>query len=190
MDELKERLSLVASLSPGDTVSTTGWTIVNHTYWSTSFYRTYNGESRSTTLEGLRDLFCSSCEEARLHPEIERALVGLESLKATYSTDLAHVTEIDDLIRSVRERMDGIAANIEKEVKNHDIKTYLQALVEAPDAGEGEGDVPVVGKRGRGDDDKSYGHPLTLEPILKTASSCEVCHRSGCRSNWCLLRKL
>src|ERR1700738_2813217 len=43
-------LNLLASIKPGQTISTSTMTLINHGSWSTSFWRRYKGETRNDTL--------------------------------------------------------------------------------------------------------------------------------------------
>ena len=100
---------MLATLQPGQTLSSTSMTIIDHNTWSTSLWRTYSGESRKATIGFIKTIFIEAlhlCEsEPELISEIEAALQGFNNLKETYAGDYPTIGEIETIINTTRTKL-------------------------------------------------------------------------------------
>jgi hypothetical protein len=111
-EDVMSKLTIIASLNEGDTLSPSYDQIVNHNSWSTSFWRTYNRETRKKTIDYIKDVFNHAVElyktgyvdSASLKDAICKALIGFSHLKKTYKNDfeiIGHIETISNEIAAI-----------------------------------------------------------------------------------------
>jgi hypothetical protein len=96
-----DKLFLIKSLNNGETISTTSFTIVNKNEWLTSIWRMANGENRIETVDFLKSFIESAVNDfptKEMYIAIEDSIVGLETLKFTYSDDEYIIAKLNELI--------------------------------------------------------------------------------------------
>src|SRR3972149_10231129 len=86
-------LSIIASLTPGKTLSNSTMTVIDHNTWSSSIWRRYAGEDRKNTIGTIKGIlteatsFCNLSPSDEIIVNIEASLTGFSSLKETYKGD-------------------------------------------------------------------------------------------------------
>lgn len=101
-----DNLRIISLIHPGDTLSSTSMTILDHNSWSTTIWRLIRGESRDTTVTYIRHIFMDALHILMMDPYIDQSLItniklgliGLRSLKVTYKLDPDFGKEIDTII--------------------------------------------------------------------------------------------
>lgn len=128
--QIINNLNVVSQLKPGSTLSTSTMTIVDHTAWSGSVWRTYAGENRNQTiacikrvfLEALTILKINNQEESNSYRDVkiglETGILGLLSLKETYKGDYYLIGEIDTIIESTNKELLQLCSKKELSLNN------------------------------------------------------------------------
>ena len=99
-----DKLEMLSKLQPGETISTTTFTISNTDYWSTSIWRIITRENRSETVEYLKNFLTEAIEKyptQEIVDKIPAALDGINKLKLTYCDDSEIGEKITNLIWDV-----------------------------------------------------------------------------------------
>lgn len=116
---LISQLNVIASLSPGTTLSTTTMTVVDHNTWSTSVWRRYAGEGHEETVQFIKSLFADSIVQCTAAPSwdllnaMESAVKGFLTMKITYQGHyytIANITRIADDVRASISRLREIVS--------------------------------------------------------------------------------
>ncbi len=101
-------LKILASLTPGQTLSTSSMTIIDHNAWSSSLWRSYARENRKDTITFIKGIFIEAVSILKLYPckelfdNFEPAFKGFLNLKETYKADYYTIAEIDRIIAKCR----------------------------------------------------------------------------------------
>jgi ankyrin repeat protein len=103
------KLAVIANLGEGDTLSPSYDQVVKHNSWSTTFWRTYNRETRKKTIDYIKDVFTNAVDmyksgyvnSSALKDAICKALVGFTHLKQTYNTDFDIIGHIETICNEV-----------------------------------------------------------------------------------------
>ena len=104
-------LKILATITPGKTLSTSTMTIIDHKAWSSSFWRTYSGENRKMTIFSIKKIFLQalsiieSYESCELLEHIKLALIGVSNLKETYKNDYYTISDIDHMLNEIEEEV-------------------------------------------------------------------------------------
>ena len=99
-----DKLEMLSKLQPGETISTTTFTISYTDYWSTSIWRIITRENRSETVEYLKNFLTEAIEKyptQEIVDKIPAALDGINKLKLTYCDDSEIGEKITNLIWDV-----------------------------------------------------------------------------------------
>lgn len=141
MEDTIRNLAIISTITSGKTLCVTSMTVVSHNSWSSSFYRTYNGENRKNTLETIKRIILEGIELSNKFPEeqvyyhIENALIGLSNLKETYKDDFYIVSDIDTFLETVRKPSAEIVPikETEKKPNGSNNGSHSEQLVKIPD---------------------------------------------------------
>ena len=137
MEEILIKLSTIASLEKGQTLSTCYEAPLTHNSWSTSFMRTYNREDRRKTIDFIKDIFdrslvmlstLKSDERSELKTAIQNALVGVENLKVTYKGDYYVIGLINTMIVEMNKHLCNPIEKLPKDVPNTDLSDFFEAI--------------------------------------------------------------
>lgn len=110
-EKLWHIIDSLASLEAGQTFSTTSQQIVHHGSWSTSLWRTYQGENRRQTIDYLVRILEDAFTYFELHPQekimnrLLKAIQGFAKLQFTYNDDEKLVEEICYVCQKESERV-------------------------------------------------------------------------------------
>lgn len=133
-------LELISSIQPGQTLSISSMTVLNHKSWGSSLLRRYNGEDRKSTIgfiEGVLIESVSFCElslDPAMFLGIESALKGFLSLKETYKRDYYTIGEIDRIVDNIKVKLLILKNNIKiylnikddsVETLSHDMENFV-----------------------------------------------------------------
>lgn len=91
------KLDLISKIKKGDTISTTYQSVMEHSSWSATIWRTFSKDSRKVTVQWIRETF----EEAKkymISKELLRECISrLDNLKGTYEDDNSISVEIESI---------------------------------------------------------------------------------------------
>lgn len=87
-NDIVKRLRVIAALNPGDTISSNYCIVMNHNSWYSSFWRTYAGDSRISTIEWIENTFDSIQDMIVDQKLVHNALYALNNIAITYKDDL------------------------------------------------------------------------------------------------------
>lgn len=101
-----DRLRLISSIRPGQTLSTSTMTIVSHRSWKTSYSRRWAGDNRIKTRETISEIVTTGLEDIRDIPDVyvellEDVALSLQFLAQTYEGDSDTVL----IFRQLREKV-------------------------------------------------------------------------------------
>lgn len=118
-------LTILASLTPGNTLSTSTMTVINHGTWSGSIWRTYSKENRKETIFHIKRIFLEALTYLKVNITdgltdsckniiigIEIALKGIVSLKDTYAGDYYAIADINAISESVQKDLASILSTV------------------------------------------------------------------------------
>lgn len=154
--KLLSDLKIVSQIKSGETLSTSTMTIINHSSWYSSFFRTYSGENRMGTISFVKNLFDNALTTLSKLIEtddfsegvvngfiinIREAITGFEKLSDTYSDDSFIVHSIEKIVSDVNENINYELTNLNDritrdsldtldEILNRSIKNFERSLVE------------------------------------------------------------
>lgn len=144
-EEILIKLSTIASIEKGQTLSTSYEATLTHNSWSTSFMRTYNGEHRRKTVDYIKDIFERSIAIALelkkdlasyesydiLINAIKAALLGVENLKTTYKGDHYIIGLINTMIEETTKHINAKAVEVSPQADFFEaIKTVNYEFIE------------------------------------------------------------
>jgi hypothetical protein len=94
--------------------------VIPHNSWSTSFWRTYNRETRKKTVSYIKDVFDTAILMLKrgdidvnlLKDDITLALLGFHHLKGTYKGDFETVGLISTFIDDINKKLGDIVLNL------------------------------------------------------------------------------
>lgn len=89
------KLNLINSIKKGDTISTTYQSVMDHSSWSSSLWRTFSNDSRKMTVRWIRDTFEESRKYMINKDFINECISKLDNLKGTYEDDKVIYDEIE-----------------------------------------------------------------------------------------------
>lgn len=139
---LKQTLLNWSHLKEGQTISSSDLSVVDSKSLVTSFWRSVSRESRTTTLNSIKEVFAKALslsendkEDYELDTEIVAALKGVQNLLVTYSEDPNMVKDLKFFIEETRDKMFELLINkqkelpeeIENESNKYDFKAYLDS---------------------------------------------------------------
>ena len=107
-------LNIVSNLSSGKTLSTSSMSIIDHTYWSSSIWRTVSGENRQNTISHIKGILNESILLLELNynedlsSALNSSLNGFLSLKDTYKGDYYLIADIEKTSSSIKNRLDKL----------------------------------------------------------------------------------
>lgn len=113
IDPIYKDLQLLSQLKPGKTLSTSKMAIIDHSSWSSAFFRRYYGEDRHKTLEKINEILTKALKQAQnmliaQDPQLDhfvelfqKALTGVETLRETYDNDAELVKSVDEMLVAI-----------------------------------------------------------------------------------------
>src|SRR5260221_13438944 len=113
-NDIIAKLTTISTLTDGSTLSPSYDQVIAHNSWSASLWRTYNRESRKTTVTYIRDTFDTAIEllmigtysdQVTLKSYITQALNGFSHLKNTYKGDFEIIGLISTIMDDVNKKM-------------------------------------------------------------------------------------
>lgn len=128
-EEILIKLSTIASLEKGQTLSTIYESPVAHNSWGTCISRTYNKEDRKKTITYIKGVFESALILAAdlksdvegytiLVNQIRNALIGIDSLRTTYKGDYYIIGLINTIVEETNKYLEEIKIKEMDEIIN------------------------------------------------------------------------
>jgi hypothetical protein len=135
-------LKIISEIRSGYTLSPTTMSIIDHNSWSTSFWRSYSGETRKNTIATIKTIFNDAIRLLEIDPTqelilaIDEGLRGFGNLRDTYREDYLLIAELnritDDISRRIKDIGDKMANEVIAEVeitneKSEDINNAIMS---------------------------------------------------------------
>lgn len=126
-NEIITKLTIISSIEEGHTLSPSYDQVIPHNSWSTSFWRTYNRESRKGTVVYIKEVFDHAILILKrgdldiiiLKDFISNALLGFNNLKSTYKGDFETVALINTYIDDINKKLGDVVISVNDKKYNN-----------------------------------------------------------------------
>lgn len=110
IEELRSRIEKLITLTEGCTLDSTTGDVLNKAYWYTTFSRTFYGDSRTKTVEYVKELilslktYCISSPDImrEMYKYIEPSKHAIIRMKSTYAGDEETTLSLDSILNTLR----------------------------------------------------------------------------------------